>query len=159
MLFRSLSCLTLAALLSVPLVAQRGGPGPGGGPGRGPDPMISQALDLSEAQKTALKAILDKHQPDAKTKGEATRMAHEALDAGMLDTATTVEQVKTLHDKVAQAQFDMLLVHRAVLQEALALLTADQKAKLATLQKELGLGRMRGMVGFEGPGMPPPEKR
>jgi Spy/CpxP family protein refolding chaperone len=121
--------------------------------------MLLHALDLSEAQQTALKAILDKHQPDAKAKGETARTAHEALGAAMLDAATTVEQLKTLHDNVSQAQFDLLLVHRAVLQEALALLTPEQKAKLEKMQKEIGPERMHGMGGFEGPGMPPPGKR
>jgi len=155
MLFRSLSCLALAAMVSLPLVAQRGGPAPGGGP----DPMLLQALDLSEAQQTAFKGILEAHQQEAKAKEELLHTADEALEAGMLDTATTDDQLKTLHGRVSQAQFDLLLVHRAVLQEAIALLSPAQKAKLEKLKKSLGPGGMRGRGGFGGPGMPPPERR
>ena len=157
MLFRSLSFLTLAALLSMPLVAQRGGPGPGGVPGL--DPMVLHALDLSEAQHAALKTILEAHQADGKAKEEALHTADEALEAGMLDAAVTVEQLKSLHDKVSQAQFDLLLVHRAVLQEAMALLTPAQKAKLEKLKKAMGPGGMRGRGGPGAPGMPPPDRR
>ena len=157
MLFRSLSCLALAALLAVPLVAQRGGPGPGGVPGL--DPMVLHALDLSEAQHAALKAILDAHQQEARAKEEVLHTAEAALETGMLDATTTVDQLKALHGSVSQAQFQMLLVHRAVLQEALVLLTPAQTAKLEKLKKALGPGGMHRRGGPEGPGMPPPERR
>ena len=157
MLFRNLTCLALAALLAVPLVAQRGGPGPGGVPGL--DPMVLHALDLSEAQHTALKAILDAHQADGRAKEEALHTSDAALEAGMLDGITTVDQLKTLHGSVSQAQFDLLLVHRAVLQEALALLSPTQKAKLEKLKKAMGPGGMRGRGGPGAPGMPPPDRR
>ncbi len=157
MLFRTLSRVTLAALLSVPLAAQGGGPG--GGPGRGPDPMLLLALDLTEAQQTALEALLERHRPAEQAKAEAGRTSHEALEAAMVEPATTVEQLKALHDAAAQAQYDLLLEHRAVLQEGLALLTPEQKARLAKLQKGAGSGRMRALGGLAGPGMPPPGKR
>ncbi len=157
MLFRSLSCLALAALLAVPLVAQRGGPGPGGVPGL--DPMVLHALDLSEAQHAALKAILDAHQTEGRAKQEALHTAEEALETGMLNATTTVDQLKTLHGSVSQAQFDLLLVHRAVLQEALALLSPAQKAKLEKVKKAMGPGGLHRRGGPEGPGMPPPERR
>lgn len=157
MLFRSLAGLALAALLAVPLVAQRGGPGPGFIPGL--DPMVLHALDLSEAQHAALKAILDAHQQEAKAKEEALHTADAALENGMLDTATTADQLKTLHGSVSQAQFDLLRVHRAVLQEALALLSPAQKAKLEKLKKSMGPGGLHRRGGPEGPGMPPPERR
>ncbi|MBI1751442.1 MAG: Spy/CpxP family protein refolding chaperone [Acidobacteria bacterium] len=138
------------ALLAIgsALAAQEAGPGFGPGFGRGQGPMSGQmpgpmhdsfmgggrgfmGLQLTEAQQAKVKAIHDSHQAALKAKGEAASAAHKALGAALADESADAKTLRTLYDRAAAAQFDLLLEHRAVRQEILPLLTAEQKAQLA----------------------------
>lgn len=160
--------LALVALFAAPMTAQdhpRGGPGMGPHhPGEGP--MMMRGLDLTEAQKAGLKAIADKHREASKGRHEAAMAAMKALHEAMMDPAIPVERLKALHDKASQAQFELALDRRAMMQESLALLTPEQKAKGEKLRAEWlkkgpeawgerGEGRRHGMP----PEGPAPEKK
>ena len=56
----------------------------------------------------------------------------------MIDSATPADQLKALHEKVSQAQFELALDRRAMMQESMALLTPEQKAKAEKMQAERG---------------------
>lgn len=151
MFIRSALTLALVALFAAPLAAQ--GHPRGGGRGlkhHGPQggPMMMQCLDLTEAQKTSLKAIADKHREATKAKHEAAMTAREAYRVAMRDPATPADQLKALHDKVSQAQFELALDRRAMMQESMTILTPEQKAKAEQLRAERG-GRG---AGGRGPG-------
>jgi len=162
--------LALAALLATPLAAQdhlRGG-----GQGMGPHPeggpmMLMRGLNLTEAQKAEMKLLGEKHRTATKAKQEAAMAAHEALHGAMLDPASSLEQLKALHEKASQAQFELALDHRAMLQEALALLTPEQKAKAEQLRAEHmkhrpmgpGEGHRHGKGHEAGSEVAPPEKK
>jgi protein CpxP len=131
-----------AALLAVgtALSAQDGpGFGPGHGPGFGRG---LKALNLTEAQRTQMKALHDKHQPAIQAKAGAAQTARKALHEAMADAVTDAGTLKALHEKASAAQFDLMLEHRALRLEILPLLTPEQKAKFA-----------QGPMGFGGRGM------
>jgi len=136
--------------------------GPGFGPGHGRGPGFGEGrglrgLNLSEAQQAQVKAIHDKHQATFKAKGETAQAAHKALRDAMTDATTDAGTLKLLHDKASAARFDLLLERRAVRQEILPLLTAEQRATFE--QGPVGMGprggRGRGPGSGPGKGMGP----
>ncbi len=141
------AALTVAMLaIGASLSAQGRGPGcaPGRGPGAQQGPGL-RGLNLTEDQQTKVKAIHERHQAAIKAKGEAAQAAHEAMRTAMADAATDAQALRTLHDKASAAQFEMMLEHRAVQQEILPLLTAEQKAKFQKGPRGMGPGGERGM--------------
>ena len=149
------AALTVAMLaIGVSLSAQ--GRGPGCTPDRGPGAHQGtglRGLSFTEDQQVKVKAIHERHQAAFKAKGEAAQAAHEAMRTAMADAATEAKVLRTLHDKASAAQFDVMLEHRAVQQEILPLLTAEQKAKFQKGPMGMGPGRGRDPGGKGGPGM------
>ncbi len=144
--------LALTAL-GTSLFAQGPGFGPGGGRGL-------RGLNLTEAQQTQVKAIHDKHQASVQAKREVADSARKAMHEAMASTTADANTLKALHDKVATAQFDLMLEHRAVRQEILPLLTSEQKAQFEKLGMGMGPHGRRGRgpgrgFGAGHPGMQP----
>jgi len=148
------------ALAATSLAAQAPGPmgmGPGHPMGMGPgaacaghgNPMAQ--LNLTDAQKTAMKAVRDRHQAALEAKGTAARAAHDAVRTAMADAAVDDAQIKTLHAKAAEAAADAMLERRAMMRECEALLTPEQKAVWAKARPQGG--GMRGPMHGRGPGM------
>lgn len=106
--------------------------------GRHPEgfPMMMRGLELTEAQKASMKAIAEKHREAAKGKHEAAMAARKALHEAMMNPATSVDQLKALHEKASQARFELALDRRSMMQESMALLTPEQKAKAEKLRAE-----------------------
>lgn len=132
------------ALLAVGTALSAQGRDPGFGPGHGPvgEGRGFKKLNLTEAQQAQVKAIHENHQAALKAKGEAAGTARQAMHDAMANAATDAKTLKTLHEKAAAAQFDLMLEHRAVRQEILPLLTADQKAQFE--KHPMGMGRRGG---------------
>jgi len=152
--------LTVALLaIGAALSAQDRGPGFGPGRGHAGEGRGLKSLNLTEAQQTQVKAIHDKHQATMKAKLDAALSARKALHEAMATAATDAATLKGLHDKASAAQFDLLLEHRAIRQEILPLLTAEQKAQFEKLPMGMGAHGGRG-PGFGprsegmGPGAP-----
>ena len=162
MFIRSTLTFALATLLATPLAAQgqprHGGPWMGRRPEAGPM-MMMRGLHLTEAQKADMKALATKHREAMKPKQQVAKAAQKALHEAMINPATTTEQLKALHDKAGQAQFELALGRRAMMQASLALLTPEQKAKAEQMRTERpnrgGNGRRHGMP----PQGPAPEKK
>src|SRR5689334_15235668 len=82
-----------------PGIGRRGGPGPGGrgfgGPGGrgGPmdilGPMVGR-LNLSDAQKDQVKAVMDSHRDEMKALGDRAMEAQKAVEAAV--TADTIDE-------------------------------------------------------------------
>lgn len=122
-----------AALLAIgtSLSAQGSGPTAGHGAGHGPahEGRGFKGLNLTEAQQTQMKAIHDKHQATIQAKRDAADAAQKAMHTAMADANSDTKTLKALHDTASAAQFDLMLEHRAIHQEILPLLTAEQKAQ------------------------------
>lgn len=164
-----------AALLSIgaalhaqdPAPPQGQRPGPGAGFGAGPGAGFGagrgmahglRGLNLTEAQQAQVKAIHERHQAAIQAKLEAAGTARQALHEAMAKPATDTKSLQALHEKASNAQFDLMLEHRAIRQEILPLLTADQKAQferhpMGPGGKGPGMGRGH-RPGF-GPGFEP----
>jgi Spy/CpxP family protein refolding chaperone len=100
-----------------------------GRPGRGPGMEFLRGLNLSETQRTQIRAIHEKYQPQmktihdrARTEFEATREARQRGDTAAVRTAlqrsrqNTESQLSTLHEQMFR--------------EVRGILTAEQRAKV-----------------------------
>lgn len=133
-ILRPLLLLGGLAMTSLALSAQ-GGPGPfHGGPGSG------ARLGLNENQQAQFKAIHERHKAALETRRQSLQEARKALHDAMKAEADT-KALKAAHQKVADAQFQMLLERKAVRDEILPILTPEQKARF---QEGVGEGRGRG---------------
>jgi Spy/CpxP family protein refolding chaperone len=113
----------ILALSALPLAAQTP-------QGRGlRSERMAQTLNLSEAQKSSIKAIREKHRPDLLVRRDNARQAQIALRTALSEPKTPEVQLRILHDKAAAARFEMRLTRRAIHQEVLAVLTPEQRVK------------------------------
>jgi Spy/CpxP family protein refolding chaperone len=116
-------------------------------------------LNLTDAQKTQIKALREQHQAAIKVKAQTAMEARKAMRAALVKPETDTATLKALHDKVAATQFDMLLERRSLHQEILPLLTPDQRAQIEKRMSTLGQGGRWGHGGnFRGgpnPSAPP----
>jgi periplasmic protein CpxP/Spy len=125
------------ALALLPLAAQ---PAPERGPrGEG----IQQALHLTEAQRTSIRAIREKRRPDLAARRDAMLHARIDLRSAMRDPATPEARLRTLYDKASSARFELLLAQRALHQEVRAVLTPEQQARAAEMRQAARAGMRR----------------
>jgi periplasmic protein CpxP/Spy len=144
---------TIAAALALAAVgfAQGGGHGGPGGPG-GPHGSLvehlSHAVNLTDAQKTQIKQIEDSFR-------ESTKPLHEQLmkagDGGPFDGFTdTFDEaaVRAAAQARATLHVELDVAHARMMSQVYAVLTAEQRAKLAELRQQFEQRR---------PGPPPGE--
>jgi len=137
--------------------------GPPYGPGRAPRPphpawggrdeAMNKRLKLTEAQKKAIEAIRAKHAESLKAKFDGAASAKKALHEALEKTDSTTDQLRSLHKTAADAQFEVLLAHRAMRQEIRAQLTPEQREQAARLEG-FRMGRMDRRGHGAGPGDP-----
>jgi Spy/CpxP family protein refolding chaperone len=102
----------------------------------------AEFLKLTDAQKASIKAIHEKNQDGAKTRREAAQAAGKAFREAAQDPKVSTDQLRRLHQAAADARFDALSTHRAMMLEIRNLLTPEQREKAATL-RGMGLERRR----------------
>jgi Spy/CpxP family protein refolding chaperone len=139
-----------ALMMTVAAVAQHGPGGPGGhhgpgGPGHHGGPgghgsllgHFSQMLDLTDAQKTQIKQLEDNFKES--TKGLHEQLAKsgggpfEALNGGAFDETA----VRAAAQARANLHVEMEVAHARFFSQVYAVLTAEQKAQLAELHKQM----------------------
>ncbi len=118
----------ILALLALPLAAQ---PGPDGG--RRAD-RINHVLNLTEAQKTSIRSIRDKHRQDLILRQDALKHAQIDLRTALQSLDTPEAQLRALYDKASAARFDLIQARRSVRVEVQAVLTPEQRTKAADLR-------------------------
>ena len=119
--------------------------------GGGIPPPILEQLNLTDAQKTQLKALREASRTSSQTYFETIKSADEKLRA-LVDGGTfTEEAARPILNEKAQAMTELELIHLKTDQAVKNILTAEQKAQLETLKKQ---GPPEGMRG-EKHGMPP----
>nr|WP_320132680.1 Spy/CpxP family protein refolding chaperone [uncultured Holophaga sp.] len=122
-------------------------------PGQHPFPLLDMArpLELSEKQVEAIKQKLEARAKTEEAAHKEGRKAMEAVMKAMEDPAVSNEQFRALAEKAAKLRTDEMVGDRVLLQDCLAVLTAEQKAKLAKLRSE-GPGKCeQGRPGPDGP--------
>jgi len=131
------------------------------GDGFGPSPehivaFMTDALDLTDAQQTQAKAILDKEKPNFEPLIKQMADGHKQMRA-LEENATFDEAaVRTLATQQAQTMTELIVTKARVKSELFAILTADQRAK-ATKIMNRHENHMMHMHGGAGPGAPTPE--
>ncbi len=134
-----------------------GGMGMGMGFGPGPDHILAfmtDALDLTDAQQTQAKAILDREKPTFEGLASKLSEGHKQLQAlgenGTFDEAA----VRAVANQHAQSMVEMIVQTTRVKSELYALLTPEQKAKASKIMQRHHDRMMRHMHGGgEGPGL------
>jgi Spy/CpxP family protein refolding chaperone len=114
-----------------------GGPegrGPGGGDMFGP---MGRELNLTDAQKAQVKQIEDSFRESTKSLSEKMRALHESemqtLTSGTFDEAS----VRAAAQERAAVQVELDVAHAKMMSQVLAVLTAEQKAKLVEAHKQM----------------------
>jgi periplasmic protein CpxP/Spy len=158
----ALACVAAFVLAVAGLVhAQDGGPGgpppgghgrhggPGGFGGLGP---LARELNLTDAQKAQIKQIEDSFR-------DSTKSLHEQLfktGGGPLDALTDnfdEAAARSAAQQRAGIQVELEVQHAKMMSQIYALLTADQKAKVAQIKADM---RQRFAQGQPPPPPPPP---
>ena len=121
-----------------------GGRGPGGpdgsgfgGPGgpMGILPRLGRDIDLTDAQRDQIKAIVESHKDEWKGLADRARTAHMALNTAV--TAETLDEVviRQKSSEVAAVDADLAVARARAHAEVFKILTAEQKAKLAATRR------------------------
>jgi protein CpxP len=122
------------------------GPGPGGhgmrGPGGPGGPMGGlmrglRGLDLSEAQRTSIRAIAEKHKAEFEAIGDRLRVAQKALME--VETAETVDEsaIRAKVTERAAVEADAAVLRARVHAEVWAQLTPEQQQKARDLRAQM----------------------
>ncbi len=127
--------LTLAALL--PLTAQDA-PRPRG-------QRFAQALQLTADQQSKIQALRASHRAATAPKRQAAQEARATLAKALQDPGTPEATLRSLHQKAAEAHFQVLLARRENLLQIRALLTPEQREKAQLLRAD-HQDRMRGRM-------------
>ena len=115
----------------------RGGPGRHGGPGNAVG-HLSRVLDLTDAQKAQIKQLEDGFKESTKSLHEQLAKAgpggpFEALNGGAFDEAA----VRAAAQQRANLHVELEVAHARFFSQVYAVLTAEQKARLAELHKQM----------------------
>jgi protein CpxP len=104
-------------------------------------PMLSRELQLTDTQQDQLKSIAQSHRDEWNALADRARTAHDALNSAV--TADTVDEtlIRQKSADVAAVDADMAVARAHAYTEVLQILTADQKAKLKTLQAQFSARR------------------
>lgn len=138
-----------AFMMSVAAFAQHGPGGPGGhrgphgpggpgGPGGSLVEHFSQALSLTDAQKAQIKQLEDGFKESTKSLHEQLAKAgpgdpFDAATSGTFDEAA----VRAAAQARAAVHVELEVAHAKFFSQVYAVLTAEQKAKLAELHKQM----------------------
>jgi protein CpxP len=120
-----------------------GGHGGHGGPGEhgrgGPDGGIpfARELNLTDAQKTQIKQIMDSTFESTKALHEQLRQLHDSAPDPLSGAAFDEAAVRATAQKRAAIEVELEVAHARGMSQVFALLTAEQKAQLAAHHKEM----------------------
>jgi len=97
-------------------------------------PMLGPQIGLTDTQKDQVKAIADAHKDEWKALAERGRATHEALNDAV--TADVVDEALIRQKSAAASEVDadMAVTRAHTHAEVLQILTAEQKARLKTMQ-------------------------
>lgn len=116
--------------------AGRGGPmGPGGLGGM--LPMIGRRLGLTTTQRDQIKNIAESHRNDWKALADRALAARRALNDAVTAGAIDESLIRQRSAEAAAVQADVAVARAQAYAEVLQVLTADQKARLKTIQSKM----------------------
>jgi Spy/CpxP family protein refolding chaperone len=135
-----------------------GGPGMRGGPFGMFGPEL-RALDLTDAQRQQVRAIMESHQDEQNAIGDRMRTARKALQEAITADSFDEGAIRARAADVAAVDADAVVLQAKIHAAVFAILTPEQVKKAKELRTEMenrmkeGRGRMRPHP------VPPPEPR
>jgi len=151
---RILVLASVAALIIAATVFAVGQGGPGGPHGGGPGDMMehmSRALNLTDAQKAQVKAIMDAERAATESSHGKIEEIHKQIEATITSGQFDEAQVRALAGQAAQIMTDEMVEHVRAHAKIFALLTPEQRAKAQEMHKQMGPGGPHGPGGPGGP--------
>jgi Spy/CpxP family protein refolding chaperone len=113
----------------------RPGPDGPGRDGRGGFGIVTRDLDLSDAQRQQIKAIVTKARADSRPLAERVRAASDAHRKAMTTLPVDESQIRVTMQALNTVQTDLAIARAHVRSDIFAVLTPDQQAK-ATAARE-----------------------
>jgi Spy/CpxP family protein refolding chaperone len=110
--------------------AERGFGGPGRGGGAGGFGFGVRDLDLSEAQRQQIGAVVAKAREDTRPQVERLRQATEARRKALAVMPVDENQIRSTTQALTVAQTDLAIARARVQSDIFALLTPDQQTKV-----------------------------
>jgi Spy/CpxP family protein refolding chaperone len=114
-----------------------GGPEGHGGPGGGLFGPLGRELNLTDAQKAQVKQIEDSFRDSTKSLSEKMRALHESEMATLASGTFDEAAVRAAAQERAAVQVELDVAHAKMMSQIIAVLTPEQKAKLAELHKQM----------------------
>jgi len=152
------SIAAVVALAATLAVSQAEGRHRHMGEGFGPSPehilaFMTDALDLTDAQQTQAKQIIEKEKPTLTPLIQQLADGHKQMRA--LEESPTFDEaaVRALATQHAQAITELIVAKARIKSELFAILTPEQKAKAATIMNRHEQHMMQHMHGGEGSGL------
>ncbi len=128
----------LALILGGYFIANAQPPGPrGGGFGGGPqiEERFTRVLDLTDAQKTQIKALREQAQTATKPYFEQIKPLREEMEKLIAAPAFDEAAARAIAQKMAQAQIEIHLIQAKTQAAISQVFTPEQKAKLEEMRK------------------------
>ena len=130
-----------------------GGPGMRGGPGGrgGMFGLPMRELDLTDAQREQVRAIMESHREAQKAIGDRMQTARKALHAAVAADVLDEGAIRAAAAEIGTIEADAAVLQAKIRGEVFALLTPEQAKKAKELRSELenrmkdGRGRGRGV--------------
>jgi periplasmic protein CpxP/Spy len=128
------------------------GPGGPGGRGGGPFGMLGpelRALDLTDAQREQVRAVMESHRDEQKAVGDRMMAARKALDDAIAADTIDEAAIRAKALELGAVEADAAVMRAKVRAAVFALLTPEQVKKAKELRAEMeqqmkaGRGRMR----------------
>jgi len=99
--------------------------------------MMLRHLDLTEAQRTRVREILDSHRDEQRALGDKAFAAHTALEAAINGDVFDESAVRMRAAEVAAIDADMAVARARIYAEVFQILTPDQQAQAKKLHEEM----------------------
>lgn len=137
--------LVLAATFGLTALAQQGPPEGRQGRPWGPAPRAGAMslgfalgqLDLSDAQREQVRAVVQRHREEQRTLATRTRAARWALEQAAEAPAGDEAAIRAAAGTLADAEAQMALMRARVRAEVFEVLTPEQRAKADTLRSQV----------------------
>lgn len=96
---------------------------------------ILRHLDLSDAQKDKIKAIVDAHKPDRKQHHHQMKEVKQQMHQLLMSDDFDERQLRSLANQAADLKVDMMLERRAIMQQIKQELTDEQLEQLQEMRE------------------------
>ena len=110
-----------------------GGPGRGGGPMNVLGPMALERLDLTDAQREQVRAVVQAHDQELKALNDRSFAARKALELAVMADTFDEGAIRARSADMAAVEADLAVTRARIRSEVFQMLTPEQRAKAREL--------------------------